>query len=288
MGLPSGWRMASIRERMSDFLGSMAHASRARANDVKARAGVTGLQDRVSSARPPHPLVLPDHGFDLIAEAKLASPKDGVLIDAVDPRAVSGLAGELAGTGAAALSILTEPEVFRGSIEHVEHVASSVEIPVMRKDFLVDPIQILESRAAGASGVLLIARMLAPALLAEMTDLTLDLGMFALVELFEPADVESAVPVFDREVLVGVNARDLATLNVEPARHAGMRPMLPDHLPAVAESGITTEGAAVAVAELGYRLALVGRALLTSGNPAETARGMIAAGRSAAGVRSSV
>jgi len=274
---------------MSDFLGSMAHASRARADDVKAKAGVTGLQGRVSSTRPPYPLVLSDHGFDLIAEAKLASPTDGILIETVDPsQAVSGLAGELAGTGAAALSILTEPEVFRGSIEHVEHVVSSVEIPVMRKDFLVDPIQILESRAAGASGVLLIARMLDPALLAEMTDMTLDLGMFALVELFEPADVESAVPVFDREVLVGVNARDLATLNVEPARHAEMRPMLPDHLPAVAESGITTEDATGAVADLGYRLALVGTALLTSGNPAGTARGMIAAGRSAAVVRSSV
>jgi indole-3-glycerol phosphate synthase len=152
----------------------------------------------------------------------------------------------------------------------------------MRKDFLVDPIQIVEARAAGASGVLLIARMLPGELLVEMTDQTLDLGMFVLVEVFDRSDLETAVVVFDRDVLVGVNCRDLGSLDVDPARFASLAPHLPDHLPAVAESGIDGPEDIAAVVRSRYRLALVGASLVSSADPGGSLRAMLAEGRSVA------
>lgn len=237
-------------------------------------------------ARAPVPLAMSREGFDLIGEAKLASPADGELVvhtDALD--AVSGIAASLGRAGCAALSVLTEPEAFGGAMEHLEAVAASVDLPVMRKDFLVDPIQVIEARAAGASGVLLIARMVTPELLVEMTDLAIELGMFVLVEVFGPADVDTAAAVFDRQVLIGVNSRDLTTLKVDRLRHAEMAPLLPSHLPAVAESGIATEADAGAVARSGYRMALVGGGLVTRPDPAATAARLIAAGRAAIATR---
>lgn len=271
---------------MSDFLTAMAATSRLRAEAVRERLGETELTSRASAARPPVALELSGDGFDLIAEAKLASPSEGRLAaHGEDVRTVVGLATELEEAGAAALSVLTEPARFAGDITHLESVAAAARIPVMRKDFLVDPIQVLEARAAGASGVLLIARVVEPPLLVEMTDLALGLGMFALVELFDEADLEPASPVFDREVLVGVNARDLTTLEVARERHRLMAGMLPGHLALVAESGILGADDAARVAGLGYRLALVGTSLVASSNPRKLAAEMIAAGREAMGVR---
>ena len=137
---------------------------------------MNGLVSRVASARPAQPLVLDPSGFDLIAETKLASPSGGRLAGSDEQVVV--LAKEMAKARPAAISVLTEPDSFDGSIEHLEAVASSITVPVMRKDFLVDPIQVLEARAHGASGVLLIARITGRSKLAEMTDLALELGMF--------------------------------------------------------------------------------------------------------------
>ena len=148
-----------------------------------------------------------------------------------------------------------------------------------KKDFHVDPIQVLEARAAGASGVLLIARLLPGDLLVEMTDLTLDLGMFALVEVFDRSDLETAVRVFDREVLVGVNCRDLASLEVDFGRLAELAPHLPDHLPAVAESGLNQPGHAAEVAASGYRLALIGSSLSSAEKPGDELAAYLASGR---------
>ncbi|MGB7860563.1 MAG: indole-3-glycerol-phosphate synthase [Acidimicrobiia bacterium] len=271
---------------MSDFLGSMAVSSRLRADETKAVAGVTGLHRRVSSARPPIELTLDDSGFDLIAETKLSSPADGRLAPLGEATSLAtSLATRLAGAGPAALSVLTEPTSFDGAIEHLGAVASISDLPVMRKDFLVDPIQVLEARASGASGVLLIARMLEEDLLGEMTDLAIELGMFVLVEIFELSDLDRATSTFDREILVGVNARDLQSLQVDRRRHEELLPHLPTHLPLVAESGIVTVDDVAAVSELGYRLALVGTSLVKSHDPEATTRSLIEAGRTAAGVR---
>ena len=269
---------------MSDFLAAMAVASRLRAEGVRNGPGATELSARASSAGPPRPLHLSDSGFDLIAEAKLASPSEGRLVRGDDDAAVLRLASALAASGPAALSILTEPSRFDGHLGHLESVAGIVDVPVMRKDFLVDPIQVLEARAAGGSGVLLIARILTGNRLVEMADLALDLGMFVLVELFDETDLDVASFVFDRNVLVGVNARDLSTLEVDPGRHARMVGELPNDLALVAESGIIRPDDARKVSDLGYRLALVGTALVSHREPGVLATEMLAAGRAARAV----
>ncbi|MFZ0013793.1 MAG: indole-3-glycerol-phosphate synthase, partial [Acidimicrobiia bacterium] len=168
---------------------------------------------------------------------------------------------------------------FAGALEHLEAVSETVGLPVMRKDFLVDPIQVLEARAAGASGVLLIARLLPDRLLEEMTDLTLSLGMFALIEVFDRSDLETAAGVFDRDVLVGVNSRDLSSLEVDAGRFAALAPHLPDRIKAVAESGLADPADFAAVAGLGYRLALVGSSLVRDGDPGRRLSEVLEAGR---------
>lgn len=265
---------------MSDFLAEMASESTRRARETKSTASAAALESRAASAPPVTALHLARDGFDLIAEAKLASPAAGRLASGGVERVVA-LAGEYASHGAAAVSVLTEDTRFAGSLSHLEAAAAAVEVPVMRKDFLVDPIQVTEARAAGASGVLLIARMLPGALLAEMTDLALSHGMFVLLEVFGRPDLESAARVFDRDVLVGVNCRDLVTLDLDVERFESLAPHLPGHLPAVAESGITTEADTERVVELGFRLALVGSSLVTHDDPGRRLAALIAAGRSA-------
>lgn len=271
---------------MSDFMSAMADVSRRRAAETRHTLGETALSAAAGSARPVVPLDLSAEGFDLIAEVKLASPSEGRLAaQGDDSTAVLGLSSALVGSGAAALSVLTEPSSFGGRLEHLEVVARRFPVPAMRKDFLVDPIQVLEARAAGASGVLLIARLLEGSLLSEMTDLSLSLGMFVLVELFDETDLEIASTVFDRDVLVGVNARDLSTLGVDPERHEEMARALPGHLHLVAESGLVDPGDVRRVAGLGYSLALVGTSLARSDDPATLAGEMIAAGREARALR---
>ena len=265
---------------MSDFLSSMAASSLLRAEGVRARVGVEGLRSRVASARPAQPLSLDPSGFDLIAETKLASPSEGRIAgEAEDSEEVVVLAGEMADAGAVAISVLTEPDSFDGDINHLHAVATSLSVPVMRKDFLVDPIQVLEARAFGASGVLLIARITGKSKLEEMTDLARELGMFVLVEVFEEEELDVASAVFDRDVLIGVNARDLASLEVIPSRHGDLIQSLPSHLPAVAESGITNAEQAAECSRLGYRMALVGSALVASRRPNDLVREMIGSGR---------
>ena len=267
---------------MSDFLTEMTEESSRRARLANEAAKTTGLASRVASAPPPVKLDVTSPGFDLIAEVKLASPSEGRLVAGdADAFEVTELAREYTLAGAAAISVLTEETRFAGSMEHLEAVTAAVTVPVMRKDFLVDPVQILEARAAGGSGVLLIARLLPGELLTEMTDEALDLGMFVLVEIFDRSDLETAVRVFDREVIVGVNSRDLATLEVDGSRFETLAPHLPDHLPAVAESGISTPEEVAAVASLGYRMALVGSSLVSHQDPGAKLGELLAAGRAA-------
>lgn len=243
-------------------------------------ASTLRLEEGTRTARPAIPLHVADTGFDVIAEAKLASPMDGPLSTGGED-AVIALSGTYAARGAIAVSVLTEETRFAGSLSHLETVAAKVDIPVMRKDFLVDPVQVVEARAAGASGVLLIARMLPGGLLSEMTDLALSLRMFVLLEVFDHADIELAERVCDRDILVGVNCRDLATLEVDPDRFERLARYLPDHLPTVAESGIATVGDVTRIVELGYRMALVGSSLVADGDPGQRLASLIDSGRAA-------
>ena len=242
-------------------------------------------------AQPPAaPLRLSPDGFDLIAEVKRRSPAMGQLADAtLDP---VSQAGSYAAAGAAALSVLTEPEEFHGDIADLQDVAAEIQaVPAMRKDFLVDPYQLWEARAAGAGGVLLVAACLERPVLEEMLNVTLELGMFALVEAFDEQDLAHCLPIVeaagpaaeqaDARILLGVNCRDLRSLVVDFERFAIIADQLPDGLPTVAESGVVTPADAAAVARLGYDLALVGTALMRAGNPRAAAGELLAAARDA-------
>ena len=289
---------------MSGFLDRMAVASRVRVEEARTREPLSALSTRALDAAPPPALRLPGK-FNLIAEFKRRSPSLGRLGD-------DDLAGRVtayAKGGAAAVSVLTEPSQFHGSLDHLAAAVAALTpngVPAMRKDFLVDPYQLYEARAAGASGALLIIRMLSDDALAEMRDCAQEAGLFLLVEAFDAADIERATagirrgcplappelyaPLGDTHrhlgrgapaVLLGVNCRDLQTLEVQGPRFAEMARLLPKDLPCVAESGIATPDDCAEAAREGYELALVGSALMTARDPAEVIRTMLAAGRAA-------
>jgi indole-3-glycerol phosphate synthase len=245
---------------------------------------------RVAALATPRPpaLRLDESGFDLIAELKLRSPSLGDLSAAtVDP--VSRLEGYAAG-GAAACSILTEPTRFDGELAHLDLAARTLRphgVPAMRKDFLVDPYQVLEARAHGAAGALLIVRMVPRERLVAMLDTAAGLGLFVLLEAFDADDVEVAASIAreragrEEQVLMGLNCRDLESLEIDPGRFALLRDRLPSGWPAVAESGVATPEDAAQVARLGYRLALVGTCLMRRPDPAQAVRELLEAGRRA-------
>lgn len=270
------------------LLADMQRASHERVAAAKARATEAELRARIADSPPPPPLVLASGGFDVIAELKLRSPSQGALAhQASDP--VARLAGYAKG-GAAAVSVLTEPTRFDGSLEHLRLAAETLapqRVPVMRKDFLVDPYQLLEARERGASGALLILQMVERARLIEMLDCAAELGLFVLLEAFDAGDLEMAAEIAaerrgrSEQVLMGLNCRNLETLAIDPRRFGVLRDKLPAGWPSVAESGVESPRDAAAVAALGYRLALVGTSLMKHKDAARATAQLIEAGRRA-------
>jgi indole-3-glycerol phosphate synthase len=208
-------------------------------------------------------------GSSVIAEVKRRSPSKGDLADIADPAA---LATAYERGGAAAISVLTEERRFGGSVADLVAVRAAVGIPVLRKDFVVDPYHLLEARAAGADLVLLIVAALPGDALVHLHDLARELGLAALVEVHDEPEAERAVSL--GAALVGVNARNLKTLDVDPATFAKLAPLLPDDVVAVAESGITgPDDVRRHVAE-GADAVLVGEALVRDGDPEGAVRAM--------------
>jgi indole-3-glycerol phosphate synthase len=268
------------------FLDTMARSSRLRADAARRHEPLDAVITRAAALPAPRRPVL--HGFDLIAEVKRSAPSAGVLAAPEGDRAAFAVdvARAYAGAGAALLSVLTEPDRFDGAMEDLQAVAHGAEAPAMRKDFLVDPYQLWEVRAAGADAALLIVRMLPGAQLAELCDAAADAGLLLLLEAFDHADLDrcaDAAAAFSARtpVWVGVNTRDLATLEVDPNRLTALAPYLPAGVPAVAESGIVTPAHAASAARSGYQLALVGTALMRAADPRALAEALLAAGRSA-------
>jgi len=270
------------------LLTEMGQSSRERVLEARSRQPERELRARALDAPAPPALVLSPQGFDLIAEFKLRSPSMGDLSARTqDP--VARL-GDYARGGAAAVSVLTEPSRFDGRLEHLRLAADALApaaVPVMRKDFLVDPYQLLEARVHGASGALLIVRMPGAAPLDEMLDTAAGLGLFVLLEAFDAEDLEVARHLAARrsmprgQVLMGLNCRDLETLAIDFGRFAALRPSLPAGWPAVAESGVQSAADAARVAALGYRLALVGTSLMQHADAAGAVAALLAAGRGA-------
>jgi indole-3-glycerol phosphate synthase len=263
----------------------MAESSRARARDARALESEAALERRALAAAPAPPLNL--DRFDVFAELKLRSPAAGGLAGGDFDKNAQLLS--YARGGAAAVSVLTEPTEFHGELAHLADAArllAGERLPAMRKDFLTDPYQVLEARAAGAGGVLVILAMLDDATVRALVDCARRCGMFVLLEAFDRADLERLAP-FDvpspgPPVLAGVNCRDLRDLQVRFERFAELGSHLPRHLPAVAESGIGSAAEVEAVALAGYRLALIGSALMRSAEPARSLEDLLVAGRAAA------
>lgn len=270
------------------LLTEMRAASLERAATARERVPEAALRAALLATSPPLPLRLSPEGFDVIAELKLRSPSSGDL-SGTTRDLVRRLEAYAAG-GAVACSILTEPTRFDGDVEHLRLAAATLRplgVPAMRKDFLVDPYQVIEARVHGASGVLLIVRLVSRPLLEEMLDVAAALGMFVLLEAFDAEDLELAASLAaersgrDEQVLMGLNCRDLESLDIQFGRFDSLRSLLPPRWPAVAESGVQTTGDAALVASLGYRLALVGTSLMRRPDPELALRELICVGREA-------
>lgn len=211
--------------------------------------------------------------MNVIAEVKRASPSKGNLAPITDPAA---LATQYQEAGAAAVSVLTEKRRFGGSLADLDAVRSTVEIPVLRKDFMVDEYQFYEARAHGADIVLLIVAALSKSQLKDFYDLSRELGMAALVEVHTHSELESAMEI--EPLMVGINSRNLKTLEVDAQVFTDLLPLIPRSLIRVAESGIASRADVIEAAQAGASAILVGEALVKSGDPISAMRQLLGHG----------
>jgi len=200
--------------------------------------------------------------INVIAECKRRSPSKGVLRDAYDPAAIA--AGYVR-AGAAALSVLTEPTFFDGALNHLRRVRETVDVPLLRKDFIVDEYQLLEARAAGADAVLLIVAALADEPLRRLRREAAALGLATLVEVHDVDELSRAVDA-GAEV-IGVNNRNLRTLQVDVNASRAIAERLPAGITAVSESGLRTAADITGLRQLGYSAFLIGERFMTSPDP---------------------
>jgi len=201
----------------------------------------------------------------VIAEVKRASPSRGALAEIPDP---ADLARSYAAGGAAAVSVLTEERRFGGSLDDLSAVRAAVDIPVLRKDFIAEPYQVLEARAAGADLVLLIVAALDDATLARLHALVLELGMTPLVEPHDAEEVRRAVAL--GASVIGVNARDLSTFELDRDLFGRLAPSIPDGTVRIAESAVSGVADVEHYRRAGADVVLVGEALVTGGDPVAT------------------
>jgi indole-3-glycerol phosphate synthase len=198
----------------------------------------------------------------VIAEVKRSSPSKGALAPITDPAA---LAEQYQEAGAAAVSVLTERRRFAGSLEDLDAVRARVTIPVLRKDFMIDEYQFLEARAHAADIVLLIVAALSRSQLKDFYDLSCELGMASLIEVHTAQELESAMEISPR--MIGINSRNLKTLDVDTRAFTDLIPQIPVEIIRVAESGISTRSDVQAAQSAGASVILVGEALVKSGDP---------------------
>ncbi|RAV33553.1 indole-3-glycerol phosphate synthase TrpC [Corynebacterium heidelbergense] len=209
----------------------------------------------------------------VIAEVKRASPSKGNLAEIPEPAVLAKAYGD---NGASVISCLTEQRRFKGSLADFDAVRAAVDVPLLRKDFTVNPYQIHEARAHGADVILLIVAALDQVRLEALLDRTESLGMTALVEVHTAEEAERAVAA--GASVIGVNARNLKTLEVDPGVFSTIAPALPTEVVKVAESGVRDKCDLLAYAGAGADAVLVGEGLVTAGNPGQACKSLVAAG----------
>ena len=247
--------------RPEHFLPALVASASNRAAAVEAAAGKWWPAAR--SAPPPRRFAAALRGgapLAIIAECKAQSPSQGRLVDDYDPAARAAVYEH---AGARAVSVLTEPYFFDGDLQHLRQVAEAVSVPVLRKDFLLEPAQVAEARCHGADAVLAIVRILSDAQLRALLAAAATLGMDVLVEVHTPEELDRAAAVGAK--LIGVNSRDLDTFETRLERALAMAPALPRDALAVAESGIRTHADLERLGQAGYCAALVGQTLMQQG-----------------------
>ena len=231
---------------------------------AKRRKSLNQILEEMSQAAPVRDahIALTGDEMKVIAEVKRSSPSKGSLSAITDPAA---LAESYQKAGASVISVLTEERRFKGSLSDLDAVRSRVDIPVLRKDFMVDEYQFYEARAHGADLVLLIVAALSKSQLKDFFDIATELKMAALIEVHTADELERALEISPR--IVGVNSRNLKTLEVDPKAFADLIPQIPAELIRVAESGISTRNDVEFAQSSGAKAILVGEALVTSGDP---------------------
>ncbi|MGH8930592.1 MAG: indole-3-glycerol phosphate synthase TrpC [Egibacteraceae bacterium] len=263
---------------MTGFLARVCAEAHERVAEAVRVEPLAVLRERAAQrpASPGFASALSGDGLAVIAEVKRASPSRGRMAAIPDPVWLARQYGE---GGAVAISVLTEPSHFDGSLDDLAMVAAGVRLPVLRKDFVVDPYQIWEARAAGAAAVLLIVAALPQPELVRLLAAVVGVGLDALVEVHDEGEAGKAVAAYaeaatGRPLVIGVNARDLSTLKVDPDRFAAVRTALPRDAIAVAESGVQGPADARRLAALGANAILVGEHVATAEDPAAAVRAL--------------
>lgn len=244
------------------FLDDLVGSTRARVAEARSKITEDALEQRIASipAALDFPASLRRPEVALVAEIKRATPSQGPLDLDLD---AERLALSYARAGAAAISVLTEPTYFKGSLADLE-AARVVSVPLLRKDFVLDPFQLLEARAAGADAVLLIVRVVGDDL-GRLLQQAGALGMQALVEVFREDELELALAA--GATVVGVNHRDLETFEVDPQRTLKLAPSIPQEVTVVAASGVSARVEVEELAAAGVHAVLVGQSLVTAPDP---------------------
>jgi len=264
----------SAHANTGNVLGRILEARRAEVDHRKRVLPETALKYGVKAATPLRDFssALGRGALNIIAELKPASPSRGVLRDPFDPVA---LARTLEAAGASAISVLTEGEFFRGSLKNLRDARKSVQLPVLRKDFIFDPWQVWETRANDADSFLLIVAALEDALLRDLMALGRELGMEPLVEIHTAGELDRALAAGAR--ILGVNNRDLNTLAVRVESSFELITEIPDDCIAVSESGLGTHDDLVKLRAAGYDAFLVGTHLMLSPDPAAALTALLGA-----------
>ncbi len=261
-------------KRRGTILNEIMAYNREKLPTVKRAVPLPDLRALASVAEPPLNFyeALKQPGVTLIAECKKASPSKGLLVPHYKP---VNLAKGYNDAGAGAVSVLTDARYFQGSLTDLRDVKETVKIPVLRKDFIFDPYQLYESRAAGADAVLLIAAVLQGGELKDLLALTWELGMEALVEVHDIEELDRVLALRPR--VIGINNRNLQTFEVDFENTGRLRSRIPSDSVAVAESGIKSADDVRHMAELGVDAMLIGEALVKSKDPMQKARDFVEA-----------
>ena len=265
---------------MTEGLGALASIAARKAVEAEqlrcASAGIWGKAEALPPARDMSVL----RGGAVIAEMKRRSPSGGELRPTLDPAA---LALEYRDAGATAVSVLTDGPSFGGSLDDLQAVRSAVDLPLLRKDFVLDPVQVAEARVAGADWVLLIVALLDAAALDECLAAVHRCHGHALVEVHDADEVRRAVDA--GALCIGINNRDLRTLTTDLSTFARLRPLVPDGVICVTESGVRGSGDARRLVDEGADAVLVGETLLRAESPGAACAQLVAAARAAAETR---